>query len=464
MKLFMAAITALFLTSFPGHGAEPLSEQEAAEIGVETYLYGYPLITMEMTRRVMTNTVAPEDRHAPMGQFYHSRTYPNASFRDVTAPNADTLYSTAWLDLSKEPYILSLPDMKGRYFLMPMLDAWTTVFADPGKRTTGTDAQKIAIVGPGWSGTLPEGLTEVQSPTRLVWILGRIYSSGTAEDYAEVHALQEQCTLVPLSAYGKSYTPPPGAVTPEIDVKTPVKEQVNGIKAEAFFKLLTKLMKENPPTPADAPMVARMAKIGIVLGEEFDPAKMDPTVAGALQTVPGKALEKIHAHAKRAGTETNGWRYSLKTGVYGTDYLQRAFITLVGLGANLPQDAVYPQTDVDERGEALNGKNRYLLRFPKDQLPPVNGFWSLTMYNSDFFFVPNPINRYSVSPRNALKTNADGSVDLIIQHDTPGKEKESNWLPAPSGPFNLMMRLYWPKEAVLEGSWKIPPVQKAGEE
>ncbi len=461
MKLF-TVMAALVLAASPrGGGAEPLSEGEAREIGVETYIYGYPLVTMEMTRRVMTNTAAPENQHAPMGQFYHARTYPDASFRDVTAPNADTLYSTAWLDLAKEPYVLSLPDMKGRYFLMPMLDAWTSVFADPGKRTTGTDAQRIAIVGPGWRGTLPEGIHEVRCPSRIAWVLGRIYSTGTPEDYAEVHALQEQCSLVPLSAYGKPHTPPPGKVDPAIDMKTPVREQVNALKAEDFFALFAELLKENPPLPADAPMVAQMARIGVVPGEAFAPAKLDPAVVEALQDVPKAALEKIRDHAKKAGTEVNGWRYSLKTGVYGTDYLQRAFVTLVGLGANLPQDAVYPQADVDDAGKPLDGRNRYLLRFPKGQMPPVNGFWSLTMYNSDFFFVPNPLNRYSLSPRNSLKANDDGSVDLLIQHESPGKEKESNWLPAPAGPFNLMMRLYWPKEAVLDGSWKIPPVQKA---
>ena len=245
----------------------------------EIYIYGYPLVTMEMTRRVMTNTDVPKDSHAPMGQFYHSRTYPNASFRDVTAPNADTLYSTAWLDLSKEPYVLSLPEQKDRYYLVPLLDAWTNVFQVPGTRTTGDKAQKYAITGPGWSGKLPEGVTEYKSPTNLVWILGRTYCTGTPEDYKAVHALQDQYTLVPLSAYGKPYTPPKGTVDPKIDMKTAVREQVNAMGPEEYYSLLAALMKDNPPAKEDEPIVAKMAKIGLVPGKKWEFKKIDPNVA-----------------------------------------------------------------------------------------------------------------------------------------------------------------------------------------
>src|SRR5262245_29009369 len=199
----MVALT--FVALAPVARAQPLSEDEALKLGTEAYIYGYPLVTMEMTRRVMTNAAEPKGNHAPMGQFYLSRTYPDASFRDVTAPNADTLYSTAWLDLSKEPYIFSLPEQKDRYYLMPMLDGWTNVFQVPGKRTTGDKAQKYAITGPGWKGELPDGVTELKSPTNMVWIIGRTYCTGTPEDYKAVHELQDQYSLVPLSAFGKPY-------------------------------------------------------------------------------------------------------------------------------------------------------------------------------------------------------------------------------------------------------------------
>src|SRR5262249_28491751 len=383
----MLAIALITLRAAPTAAQEKLTEKEAAAIGKEAYIYGYPLITMEMTRRVMTNTTEPKGNHAPMGQFHNARTYPDASFRDVTAPNADTLYSTAWIDVSKEPYILSLPDEDGRYYLMPMLDAWTTVFQVPGKRTTGTKAQTYAITGPSWKGDLPEGVTEYKSPTALVWILGRTYCTGTPQDYEAVHAIQDKYSLVPLSAYGKPYTPPRGKVDPDVDMKTPVRDQVNQMSAGAYFKLLASLMKDNPPAKEDAPIVARMAKIGLVPGEDFDVGKLDPAVAKALEGVPKAGVEAMVAEFKGGPTKVNGWENLLNAGVYGTDYANRALVTAIGLGANRPQDAIYPTSIADADGKPYSGANKYVMHFPKGQTPPVDGFWSLTMYDAQFFFV-----------------------------------------------------------------------------
>ena len=331
--------------------APSLTPDEAAAIGTEAYIFGYPLVTMEYTRRVLTNVEKPEGKAAPMGQFLRLRTYPTPDDKQVTAPNADTLYTIAWLDVGKEPWILSLPDANDRYYLFPMLDGWTDVFQDPGKRTTGTGPQKYAITGPGWSGTLPDGVTEYKSPTSLVWILGRIYCTGTPEDYDAVHKMQDDISVVPLSSYGQSYTPPPGAVDTNIDMKTPVRNQVNALSAEDYFKLLAKLMKDNPPAEADAPMVEKLAKIGIVPGQDFDINQFGPDVAKALQGVPKPAFDKIMAHYNDAGTLTNGWIFTTKAGVYGTDYLQRATITAIGLGCNRPQDAVYPTSLADADGK-----------------------------------------------------------------------------------------------------------------
>jgi hypothetical protein len=435
---------------------------EARAIGTEAYVYGYPMVTMEMTRRVMTNVARPDGQHAPMGQFALMREYPSAAFRDVTAPNADTLYAIAWLDLSSEPYILSIPDAHGRYYLMPMLDAWTNVFQVPGKRTTGTTAQRYAITGPTWRGTLPDGVTVYKSPTNLVWILGRIYCTGTPQDYREVHTFQDQLSLVPLSAFGKTYTPPVGRIDPNIDMKTAVRDQVNGLDAETYFKLMTTLMKDNPPAAADAPILARMSRIGIVPGEAFDISKLEPAAAAALRNVPQLAAGNIQASLLSAGTFVNGWGIMLKTGVYGTDYLDRALVTAIGLGANRPQDAVYPTSLTPADGKSYDGTHKYVMHFDKGQLPPVRGFWSLTMYNAQFFFVENPLHRYTLSERNQLKVNTDGSIDLYLQAANPGPDKESNWLPAPDGQFIPMLRLYWPTEtapSILDGSWKPPAVR-----
>jgi hypothetical protein len=458
-KSIAAGLAAMLLVGMLSAGpAAAISPEQAMAIGVDAYIYGYPLVTMEMTRRVMTNVEKPEGTRAPMGQFVRMREYPTAAFRDVTAPNADTLYTVAWLDVSKEPWVFSVPDMKERYFLMPMLDGWTDVFQAPGKRTTGTKAKTYAITGPNWQGKLPSGVREYKSQTGLVWILGRIYCTGTPDDYKAVHALQDKFSLVPLSAYKKPYTPSPGRVDPAVDMKTPVREQVNRMDAGVYFKLLAQLVKDNPPTKDDAPMLAKMAQIGIVPGQDFDIAKLDPAVAQGLQSVPKAGLEKIMAHFKTAGSDVNGWLFSTKTGVYGTDYLQRAFVTAIGLGANRPQDAIYPTSEMAVTGKPYEGANKYVIHFTKGQMPPVNGFWSLTMYNADYFFVQNPLNRYTLSSRNKFKTNKDGSVDLFIQNTSPGKGKESNWLPAPADRFILMLRFYWPKEAIIDGTWKPPVV------
>jgi len=456
------AAAALLMTNFTAH-AVPLTAAEASELGTEAYIYGYPLITMEYTRRVITNVPKVEGTHGPMGQLIRLREYPTAAFKDVTAPNADTLYTTCFLDVGKEPYVLSLPDAHGRYYLFPMLDGWTDVFQVPGKRTTGTGPQKYAITGPGWSGTLPKGVKEYKSPTAIVWILGRIYCTGTPEDYAAVHKMQDEISVVPLSAYGKPYTPPEGKVDPGIDMKTPVRDQVNALSSEAYFSLLAKLMKDNPPAKADAPMVAKLARLGIVPGQAFDANKLGEEATKALADVPKLGFEKIMGHFKEAGRLENGWTFTTKTGLYGTDYLQRALITAIGLGANRPQDAVYPTSEVDAEGNPYSGADKYVMHFPKGQLPPVNGFWSLTMYNGEYFFVANPLNRYSISARQKLKANTDGSTDLYLQNESPGAEKESNWLPAPKDKFILMLRLYWPKEtppSIIDGTWKIPAVKK----
>jgi hypothetical protein len=476
----MFLVTALFTITLPSH-AQDVTPDEARQIAKDAYVYGYPLMTMEMTRRVMTNVNAPEGTRAPMGHWVRMRAYPTAAFRDVTAPNADTLYTTTWLEVGKEPWVLSLPDAHDRYYLFPMLDAWTDVFQVPGKRTTGTGPQKYAITGPGWKGMLPEGVKEYKSPTSIVWLLGRIYCTGTTEDYAAVHKMQDAISVVPLSSYGKPFTPPPGKVDPNIDMKTAVRDQVNAMSSAAYFNMLATLMRDNPPAKDDAPIVERMARLGIIPGQPFVFGKLDPQVQQALQDVPKDSFEAIMAHFKTAGKVENGWLFTTKTGLYGTDYIQRALVTAIGLGANRPQDAVYPTSQEDSEGKAYEGTtkyvitdlhgqskhheapNKYVMHFDKGQMPPVEGFWSLTMYNAEYFFVDNPLNRYTLSARNDLKKNADGSVDLYLQNENPGPDKESNWLPAPTGKFILMLRLYWPKEtppSIIDGSWEIPAVQK----
>ena len=437
-----------------------MSAAEAEKIATEAYVFGYPLVTVHMTEAVSTNVARPVGTKAPVNQIANMKQYPTASFRDITAPNADTLYSSAFLDVSREPMVFSHPDMGDRYFLFPFLDAYTNVVEVPGKRTTGGKAATYLLTGPGWGGEIPAHMKQIKVPTNTVWLLGRTYCTGTPADYKAVHELQAQYQLHPLSAHGKEHKPQPGKVDPSVDMTTAVRNQVNALSGKDYFTLLAKLMKENPPSAADAPLVAKMAEIGIVAGHPLDPTKAAAAVEAAPNAGQDAIKAKLVAEEKKM---VNGWMVITDTGSYGTNYLMRALVTVVGLGANLPEDAVYPFSETDKTGKSYSGKNRYVVHFAKGELPPVNGFWSLTMYDKEFFFVKNPINRFTVSPRDHLATNHDGSTDLYIQNDKP-KGHESNWLPAPEGEFTLMFRLYWPKKdqpSILDGSWKPPAADVA---
>jgi hypothetical protein len=438
---------------------KPSKEQLAMQAGAQAVVYGLPLVLMDITQRKTTNVVPGHLLARPVNQFAHLRAFPTASFKDVVRANVDTLYSSAFLDLAREPLVLSVPDTHGRYYLLPMLDAWTNVFASPGTRTTGNGAAVFAITGPDWKGTLPSGMHELKSPTNMAWILGRTQTNGPA-DYAAVHAIQDGYTLVPLSQFGKPYTPPAGKFDPTVDMKTPPVEQLQKMSATQFFSALARLLKANPPPAAEAGILAQLAKIGVRPGEDFDPNKLDPAVAKGLDGSVGLALGKLQEAQKHMGAPVNGWHIPPQNlGNFGTDYGTRAIVALIAFGANLPADAVYPTTFVDASGKALNGANHYTLHFAKGQTPPVNAFWSVTMYDAQSFFVDNPLNRYALSSWMPLAHNSDGSIDLYVQHDSPGKDKEANWLPAPAANFNVTLRMYWPKgvpPSITDGSW-LPP-------
>ena len=456
-----AAFAITTTTLYAQQATATLSEEEAQKLGIEAVVYGLPLVIVDVTKSVQTNVAKPEEGgHAPVNQFSHFLKYPTAAYKDVVRMNVDTLYSFAWLDLSKEPIVLSVPDTDGRYYLMPVIDAWTNVVGSPGKRTTGTKAGNFAIVGPNWKGTLPDGVREVKSPTNTAIIAGRTQANGPA-DYAVVNAIQKQYKLTPLSAFGRPYNPPDGIVDPKIDTKTPPVDQVSRMSAEVFFNKLAALMASTPPPAADAPVLAKLATIGVVPGRNFDISKLDPAVAKGLEKSVQLAMGKLQAAAKETGKPVNGWNIPpMNVANFGTDYGLRAVVALVGLGANIAPDAIYPNAFVDAEGKPFNGANHYVLHFNKGQMPPANAFWSVTMYNAQSFFVDNPINRYNIAAWMPLKYNADGSLDIYIQRDSPGKDKEANWLPAAEGDFSVTMRIYWPKESMLDGSWKPPGIQK----
>ena len=347
--------------------------------------------------------------------------------------------------------------------MMPMLSAFTEVFASPGSRTSGNGAQAYAITGPHWHGDLPPGLTRIEAPTDMVWIAGRVYSSGEKAALAAAQSFQDRLMLVPLSSYGKSYKPNAASIDPGFDMKTGVRAQVDAMKGPAFFNLLSELLEKYPPSPADKPMLERIARLGVVPGRTLDADTLAPVIGQAMSAAAAGAQKKISMQFATTGEQINGWKFTTQTGRYGTDYLQRAMIAAIGLGANLPNDAIYPTSVADAAGKPYLGNGRYEMHFEKGQLPPVKGFWSLTLYDPDYYFVPNQIDRHTLSSRSEFKLNDDGSVDLIIQKNPPGPDKSSNWLPAPEGPFILMLRLYWPNESaptIMDGSWKPPAVRK----
>jgi hypothetical protein len=437
------------------HGQQStLTEERAYKLGVQAYVYAYPLVLMGLTKRVMTN------RGLPTNRFFHAQAFPTPEAKTIIRPNVDTLYSTAWLDLSEGPVILSVPDTGGRYYLVQLLDAWTETFASPGARTTGTKAGDFAIVGPGWKGRLPEGAREIRSPTNVVWALGRTQTNG-ASDYENVRQIQRGFKLTRLSDWGRPATSPSASPRdPSVDMNTPPPQQVARMDARTFLKAFADALKANAPHAADAPLLAELKLIGIEAGKDFDATGLAPDVSKGLERAIKDAPKQIAAGFAERRTVSNGWAYSTKIGRYGTAYVDRAAIAMFGLGALEPEDAVYGFGDVDSAGRSLNGGSRYVLHFDKSALPPVRAFWSVTLYGPDGFFVGNPINRYAIGDRDKLAFNQDGSLDIYIQRERPEAGKESNWLPAPEGEFNLAMRLYWPKPDVMSGAWKPPAVRR----
>lgn len=450
--------------------AQAISEQDAHDIGVNAYLYFYSPVTMDLTRKQLTNVEPGKGLGGPMNTFANVAAYPTADMKAVVRPNFDTLYSSAWLDLTQGPVVISVPDTGGRYYLMPMLDMWTDVFASPGWRTTGTQAGNFLITPPGWRPDLrekfvealklPEGTQRIEAPTPYVWIIGRTQTDGPA-DYDAVHKVQAGYKITPLSEWGKTPNPVEVKIDPSIDMKTPPKVQVDTMPAAKYFTYAAELLKLHPPHITDEPIIAQMKRIGIEPGKSFDMSKLDPAVQKGLESAPADAQQLIKWKLATIARVVNGWSMNTDTmGVYGNYYLKRALITQYGLGANLPEDAIYPANLADDTGKPLDGANKYTIHFDRGAAPPGNAFWSITLYDDQGYQVANSLNRFAVSSWMPFKVNADGSLDLYFQNESPGADKEANWLPAPKGPFTLTMRLYAPRSEALTGKWNPPPVMK----
>jgi hypothetical protein len=439
--------------------ASSVSPAEARQIAQQAYAFAYPLVLMEMTRRAATLDGSPRF----VNHFSHAPAFPDDRFRQVIRPNADTLYSTAWLDLSKEPVLLHVPDTKGRYYLFQLMDAWTETVAVPGRRTTGTGEGWFAIVGPGWKGTLPAHAQRIDCPTNMAWLLGRT-QTNSARDYDFVHGLQQGYKLTPLSAYPGGQPPLSLADLAEMRSRSPEPPPVKvaHMSPTEFFQIFAQLLEHNPAHSADEPMLRQIAQIGLVAGKPFPPAGLSPDVVKAIEEGAHAASAAFEGFdSKRLPLGKTNWTVPGHYGRYATNYPVRAFTARYLLGALPAEDAVYYSSARDSAGQLFDGGKRYVLHFDKSAIPAVRAFWSLTLYDDQGYFTANALSRYAIGDRDPLKFNDDGSLDLYIQHDAPGGDKDGNWLPAPAGAFNLALRLYWPSDQVVNGAWTPPAVNVA---
>ena len=427
-------------------------------MAIDAYTYGYPLVLMDITRRLELASISQINR------FYNQRVLSTPRFTQVVRPNVDTLYSSAWLDLRQGPILLNVPNTDNRYYVLPMLDAWSNVFASVGARTTGTSEQTFAIIGPDCQVTLPPTVARIYSPTNTVWITGRTQTNGP-NDYPMVHAIQDNYTLTLLN--GPHYIPDIDNLLQEpiITSQESPKDQIATMDAPTFFTTMITTMYRNPPYASiqSREINITLMMLGLIPSADFNFYRLSPSVQRALiyAVKNGQKVIRDASNTIFKNNEYNVWSMLLKDiGSYGTNYVERAVVAMTLFGANIPQDSVYAYNFVDNSGEPLQGNNNYVIHFNYGELPPVNAFWSLTLYNNEGFLIENSIKRYAVSPHlERLNYNTDGSLDIFIQNTTPGKDLESNWLPTPdTGKFNLMLRMYWPVNSILNGEWNPPTV------
>lgn len=445
--------------------AAQLSAEEALEIAVEAYVYAYPLVLMDVARMAATNTATVDGMQglAPINQFAHARAFPDARAVGRTRPNVDGLTSSLWFDVSREPLVVSVPDARGHYYMMSLLDLWTDVFATLGTRTTGSGGQRYAIVGPRWDGSIPDGIEPLRAPTSLGWIIGQVHPKDATE-LRGAHAFQTRLRAVPLSAFGRPYTAPHGKIEPSASSVVPV-NQVAKMDGPTLFARFAALTAGNPPHPNDYPMLQRMKRLGVIPGLACSRDRLSHNAWIALDRGVPFAQRKIRDHAARGARIVNGWSmYSTPIGTYGTDYLKRALMAYMALGAGLVEDAIQPTALTMADGSPFDAESKYELRFPQTGLPPARASWSLTLYDDRELLADNPIGRYSISNRDPLRFDSGGSLMLYVQRESPGRDKEDNWLPTPKrGSFTLTMRLYWPEPAALNGTWAPPLVKWVGD-
>lgn len=417
------------------------------ELAAEAYVAGYPLAVSVRTLQRLGGLIG-------VNTLYWQTELSGPDSRVVVAPNRDTLYSVAVLDLRSEPLVLTLPEVTDRYYTYQFLDAWTESFEYIGTRATGGRAGSWVITPPGWEGDLPAGTEQIESTTPQVFLLGR-YVVDDEEDIANVSAIGDKASLQPLSEVtGEEAppSPPPLGEPPGTPQEVPTDA--------SFFDELGDALAANPPTTtAQQELFDEAERLGI--GPDAHPTQDgDSDAVAVLDEGATRGNERISGRIGDAGETLNGWSVNLDIGSYDDDTLLRAVVARVGWGANVPAEAVYPITRVDADGEPLDGSATYRITFPPDALPPVDAFWSLSVYGADMFITEHPSGRYSIGDRTPdLTYGDDGSLELVLSHTKPSGEP-ANWLPVPEGPFVLMLRLYLPGPAILDGAYEYPPIER----
>ncbi|TPW28262.1 DUF1254 domain-containing protein [Martelella alba] len=450
-RIVLAAAVLLVAADVSAQDAPSPEEQEAYSIGMQAFIYGYPMIVMEKSHLGMTATKTVDSSRfmAPQGVWASASELAGPDMKYIQSTNNDTIYSWIWADLSEEPYVFVKPATGDRFYTTQFVDAFTNNFAYVSTRTDGPGKKTVALVGPGFAGKLPDGIERLEAPTDKVFVILRYGVDGEA-DMPNIKALQDASTFMPLSNFVAGTKP---SAAP-----APAKPDYSGDLAD--FEWIGDLMAANRPPADEAGLMGMFRRIGLGPDHGFEEDKLSDEQKAGLARAARDGLAAIEAAAKGTGHEVNGWQMPPVSNVFfANDYMLRAVVAWQSVFQNTPDEAYYPALYTGSKGAQLDGSsNSYVLRFEKGDLPPVNAFWSITLYDlKDRLMVANPINRYSIGDRTkGLVTGADGSLEIYIQAGDPGGEKSANWLPAPKGPFYLLMRAYLPKKAMLDGRYHPP--------
>lgn len=461
--LFLSLAAAPALTHAQGVSASARATEDATQIAQDAYLYFYPLVTQDLIRRQASHPAVPAARAGSAANtFAHERNLAEGSSNRDYQPQIDMLTSDAWVDLAAGPVILSAADSQGRDYSLTLRDMWSDVFAVIGKRTTGTARGQYIIVPSGWTGTLPSGMQRLDAPTSHVWINGLIQVDGPA-DLTAARALQDGLILTPLAQWNQPAQSQQIKADSTLDTRSPVREQVESMPTDAYFTYAAQLLRKNPPHAADQPLLARLRRVGLVPGRQWDFDKLDHATKQGMRRGMRAGRERLQAATAAPARTASGWiTTEPASGAYGTDYLRRARATQNEPATRLPEELMRFATASDAQHEPLDASRRYLLRFEPDQAP-MAALWSLTLYDAQGHLPLNPLNRHVIGSRQALHYQADGALEILIQSEAPepaGSAQPVNWLAAAPGTFSLNLRLYTPQPWVVDGNWTPPALHR----